>query len=172
MSQVHIVTKIYIVVESGGEYEDAWRGNLVAFNNRASAEAYIANSIAEHEKHAAQQKSLYEHFKAWEAKVPPVDYTPYASIKPPRWPSGIKEKDITPEMRAERKRILAENIEKDQRYNEAMNARMALWYAEYVTYMERLDLTPLVTTNYYATIGSDHVEETDFSIEEIDLLST
>jgi hypothetical protein len=158
---------IYVAVERGGDYEGAWTRNRVASFNRTDVEKYIEQRISERRVLILQSKNLNQHYKNWLQNNPWPNPTPVLQF--PRWGGGLNQNQITQEMRDERARIkeLNREISKQNlaKYNDSIN----LWLSEYRSYMADLGLPAKEDVTYSETIGLP-VEETTFSIEEIDVI--
>lgn len=99
--------KIYIIVASGGEYEDEWNRNLFATTDKDKADSKVLELIADKkvyretiEKLNVLRNSIHEEFG-------PIPY----------------EQIDLPQMKNERTKINLLNAQSKRRYNEARAAR-------------------------------------------------
>lgn len=116
---------IYIVKTSGGRYDETWSHVVHAWTNMLDADAHVARLEAQATLDREVEASIAEFRLKYQATNPaPVFPSPPASRNYPRWPSGIKQQDITVEMRAERNAILSENQILSEQYHNGP-------YAEY-----------------------------------------
>jgi hypothetical protein len=102
------MNQLYAIRASGGCYDDAWETTKFVTDDKVKAEAYCAkmNDLA------VELRLKQVEINAWNAQWR-KDNTPPVCVLPkdkdvPKWASNTK---VTPEMRAERKRIQDENAE-------------------------------------------------------------
>ena len=100
------MNQLYAIRAYGGSYDDAWETTKFVTDDRAKGEAYCAKMNAYRDKLVVLNKEINEWNVQWrKINTPPVCPRP-ESKDYPRWDSKTK---VTPEMRAERKRIQDEN---------------------------------------------------------------
>lgn len=151
---------VYIVIESGGQYEDAWDANRFACATPEGAQAAIAAQKARREKLIAEREVLVA------AKVAFEEVNPYpesiSRLVIPRWEAGIRQQDITVEMREERNVLQAQNREIDRKNHEAHQAYYGALLAHQQTVAQTLGLEIPDRIVYSADI-----EYTKWSVEEM-----
>lgn len=158
-----IVNHIFVVIRYYGEHYEQVISVLASSFDKAVAEEYIAEQQAEWQRHIDFETALHEHHKAWDAATPTFDEEPMLDW--PRWGTGIPQSSITPEMRAERERIKAENEAINQRNSVKRQAREQLWIDEYRRYVDALD----VPADDSAPTGSTYFAPLSFRIKEIEV---
>lgn len=155
---------IHVVVEDGGGYDDRWTCNRFAYLKLEDAEKCLAEQVAYIAKHKLDLVKLHEFFVQYVAEYKqPI---PNSRAEIPRWPSGMGKKDITQEMRDERKRLEeinrdanAEFAERNQRYWKAMYDAQCKFAMD-----NGIDIQQSI-------IMSPYFEETSWSIEQLQVLS-
>ena len=93
---------MFAIVASGGSYDDAWSRAEFVTDDEDKGQAYCEkmNALAEAVKSANIQYAKWQqHYMVDHPRVGPL---PFTSLEVPAWKSNSK---VTPEMRAERKRI-------------------------------------------------------------------
>lgn len=96
-----------------------------AFSTREAADTWVGKQKAEDALLRAAVERAREIRKTWAAEHP---FT-FSEMPPPprdRWPAGLKQQDITPEMRATRAAQERAAQEYDTRYRQALAAHDAL----------------------------------------------
>lgn len=155
---------IYIVVASGGAYEDKWERNEAAFVNEADAELDIEKRKQADADLRSKMETLHAWSKVYEAENPMPVRQARSRMERKKWPAGLGKHEITPEMRAER-------AQADQLEHEAM--RLALddhktWTEKAVAALNEqrvlLGIEPDVTYRPYP-----YQDEVDYGIDEVQL---
>lgn len=118
------MTDIYIVVASGGSYDDAWSNNMFATTDKVVAEAKRAELEAEHVKLGEDLEKFYQFCRALDEELGPVELE--ARLDWPRWKSGIAQVEITQAMRNERTKIQLKNEQIVRKNAELHQARQAI----------------------------------------------
>ena len=93
---------MFAIIASGGSYDDAWSRAEFVTDDEDKGRAYCEkmNALTEAIKAANIQISKWQqHYLIDHPRVAPL---PYTEVPVPKWKGGDK---VTPEMRAERKRI-------------------------------------------------------------------
>lgn len=133
---------IYILVSFGGSYEDAWETVKKASFDKAKLEGEAHEKNAELDRKREIQKEYNAFRDDWEKKnpQPEIPEIVYEEMPVPKLPN--REKDITPEMRAEKNWIRSENSRRHREvaeiahrpYNkwvkEVREPAIAKWYAD------------------------------------------
>lgn len=162
----------FILVASGGSYEDAWRRNVVMSKNLAAIEEVKNKKENDRDFIAACQGQLNEFIKEWEKKNPFDSNALEKVVDVPKWPAGIDQRLITKEMRVERETIRSFNLQVTARNREAILAHTKLrWIAER-EFCENLGLfnvlDKLVFTEGFISYRLYQEIDVAFEIEEIE----
>lgn len=161
------MTTIFVLVESGGEYEDAWSHNCSAWITREAAEEESKRLAAANAARVKALGEMAEWFRNYH-KENSVSPDTFAFKDYPRWPSGLGANQITPEMRAVRDAIEQENAEIRRRSLEYAAKWNEVHLAAVNAKRVELGLKPKDTmydaTNYWAAR-----EMTKFEIQELEL---
>jgi hypothetical protein len=99
--------QMYVITMSAGQYEDSYTNVLFVTDDFEKGEAYVnkKNSICQSCKEKAESFQKND-IKAWFLANPRPEIVQPVLLPVPKWKSDEK---ITPEMRADRKRIQKEN---------------------------------------------------------------
>lgn len=123
----------FILVASGGSYEDAWQSNIAVSKDQLAIEQLKLKKENEREFIESVSEKLGEFIKQWEAENPFDANSLEKTVDVPKWPSGIDQRLITKEMRIERDTIRNFNTQVCFRNSERTVAhnklRMAAEYA-------------------------------------------
>jgi hypothetical protein len=116
---------IFLVSQSGGEFDDKWTHNLEGRWTRENAETYIAELKAGDERTRSLDERTSLHKKEWSE----TNFAPTCEEREPipKWKAGLRKEEITPEMRQTRKDIEARNMEKFERYATLQVAHLVKW---------------------------------------------
>lgn len=154
---------VFVVIMSGGEYEDKWQVNLLATPVEATALAFIVEKKAED---VLFNKLLGQvrHFQHEWREAHPVTVS-YVCENWPRWPAGTKEQEITKEMRDERNAIKARNAASLQRHNDAAEINNAQLDEAITAFMQSINV-PKEWMEKMA--GYCHKRECSYSIDTVD----
>jgi hypothetical protein len=118
---------LLIVYVYGGCYqdEDEFEKALVATYEPDKAERYIRRRKALDKLHDRRHSALELFDNKYRAENPRPSWDEYIPqmLERVRWPAGLRQQDITPEMRAERERILVHN----KRVSDEHSARDKEW---------------------------------------------
>lgn len=160
------MNKIFVAVAYGGQYEDAWESNLAASEDVTKVEAFIAEEKARREKEGQFQLALHKFYNEFR-EANPVTRVALPRKERPKWKAGIAEKDITPEMRQERRDIDSFNMEQIRKQNAAENVwQNEVWRPAYENFCWEHDRGPGDFMMYTST-GKSYIDETYFRIDEI-----
>jgi hypothetical protein len=127
--------QMYVITAHGGSYDDAWERAEFVTDDFDKGTAYIEkmNALADQVRNAFVQYGKWtNHYLVDHPRVGPL---PYTEIPVPKWKGSDK---ITPEMRAERKRIEQENNDRRQAANKPMSDHTAALYAAQIAYKATL----------------------------------
>lgn len=98
--------QLYVITESGGQYDDAWEHARFVTDDREKAELYC-NNQTQRILDLKEKKDIVDKWvEVWTRTHPRPGMLSYVEKPIPRLPSYGK---VTDEMRAERKRIQDEN---------------------------------------------------------------
>ena len=100
--------KLFVVIESGGKYDDAWETTLAGSFDQTKAEKYIVDKELDNKLKESRYEEMNAFSEAWITQNPRPEITIRAKIAIPKW-INIKHQDITDDMREERKNIQAQN---------------------------------------------------------------
>lgn len=132
--------KMFVVVAYGGSYDDAWEQNVVGSTSAQKAQDYIDARLLDAERFAEIDAQLSVAAKSIIKQLPAGK--PLLPTKP--WPAGLGEKDITPEMRAEREAIQQANAKINQENSDLYQKQYAEEQAELLKIARGLGLTEAI----------------------------
>lgn len=98
--------QLYVITESGGQYDDAWEHARFVTDDREKAELYCNNQTQRILSLKEKKDIVDEWIEEWTRTHPRPEMLPYVEKPIPSWPSNVK---VTDEMRATRKQIQEEN---------------------------------------------------------------
>ena len=136
------MAKIYLLVASGGSYEDAWEKVELASKDKSKLEAEQVKREGLRDFCKEVIKQLESFVDDWNSVNVMEALEEPANV--PKWPSGLDQRLITKEMKAERqsltqfnKEVLARNHQKISEHN---NKRFAaeVEYAEHLGLFDRV----------------------------------
>jgi hypothetical protein len=148
---------IYLVVSSGGEYEDRWHHNEAATHDLDKAKSEVKRLEEEQVAYNLLVDQIAEHSGNF-YKQHPIEYKQTMDV--PRWPAGIAQTSITPQTRSERDWIKKQNEEAIQRNRKKNKEREDALRAE-------LEVNFPGHTNMFGYIVHS---ESSFDIEEVPLI--
>ena len=105
----------FILVAFGGSYEYAWRSNVVVSRDLHKIELLKGEKELRQQQIDEIREKLEAFEKQWHAENPFDDSLQEKVMDIQKWPSGIDQRLITKEMRAERESI--------RKFNAEVNAR-------------------------------------------------
>jgi hypothetical protein len=152
---------VYVLVEASGEWEESSHRNL-----NASFDKELLQKLKKaHEDKIAQFKALYKKYTDmsddWHRCYPTPNRKPYTKLKVPDW-YKIKKKDVTPEMRAEKERIVELNRKNELESTADLDHHNAAW----LTMHEKIQ-----TDLGFNIMDYLSVSDVKYSIEEVPFLS-
>ena len=106
---------IYVVVWHRGEYDEACSGNSIATHDKVKAEKYIADKMNWHNLRVICSAKVREFARQWGLDNPRPVYSGERK-EAKRWPAGLKESEITVEMRQERNDVILFNQKLDEEH--------------------------------------------------------
>jgi hypothetical protein len=160
--------KIYVVVHSGGSYEDAWSNNVAASTDRVKAEAFMAKEIAEQERHNESLKRIME---VEGEIVRDLGVAKYEHTLPyPKWKAGLGKEDITQEMRNDRLRVDLLNRQISERNNEMASTRFGIIKQRVQEMLRLRGYTEQDKLFIDAGVGWS-VDRGEYNIEEVEVLA-
>lgn len=119
--------EVLVVIATQGEWEDRREWIELLTCSSTKAELYIEDRLA---KFKADQNA-YERVSSWREQYmesnpsPQLDRTKWKER--PRWPAGLTQAQITPEMRAQREAVAAHN----QIISDELDAQLGIWQTEF-----------------------------------------
>lgn len=164
----------FILVAFGVSYEDAWRKNvavsrelekIVALKEAKESRIKVIDEI---------RTKLEEFTKEWEASNPFDQASIEKLVEIPKWPSGIDQRLITKEMRAERQSIKDFNEEVNRRNSERHTAYRDRRLAAEIEFLRPLGLFELVkeeniSEGYYSIAYRLYcITDRQYEIEEVE----
>lgn len=153
---------MHILVNYGGEYEDAWETNMAC----SSDEAYLTTVKADYERRTEttnrNQALILKHMRAWHVQHP-QEMCPRLKPLPH---SHTKKAQMTPEMRLERIEVEAENQRMTVEMQIATRKRFNAMTAERQAFIQSLKLTPQELNDLDAL-----QQESQYRVETIPLLT-
>lgn len=126
------MTTIYLVMRKGGEYDDKWMHVDCAKYNEADAIAAVATADAHDQYLRELDKRCRTHMSKFVNPTPPMLLIQIARKK---WPAGMREVDITQEMRDERAAIDKQNEATTVPFRENQHQRFLEQHNEEVRYL-------------------------------------
>ena len=94
--------QLYVVIASGGSYEDVWTRAECVTDDDVKGQAYVDEMNALTPILAQKQADIGKWRTDWQHNNPPPQCRSPVVVQEPKWGSGVK---VTKEMRDERKRI-------------------------------------------------------------------
>jgi hypothetical protein len=119
------VQTIYVLIERGGEYSDAWHNNLMASHDRAKLEAHVARVLDYRNRINAFAPTMYPQWEKFAAEHVIPERPTLKSF--PKWKAGLRKEEITQEMRDERKAIEADNRNASETWGKIWSEREEAW---------------------------------------------
>lgn len=160
---------LYVVVRQSGEHYERHYYYQVASFDKERLEAFIVERKSKDNLRCKQHAALKAFRDAWVEQNPSPKYPTY--LARPRWKSGLRKEEITPEMKAERDRVDAENLKISEAYDVVASAHFAKQsVAEQEFIRSALGITDsalIEEIQDYRWIADD---EYSYSIEELDFL--
>jgi hypothetical protein len=104
--------KAYVVIASGGEYDEAWSDPVKVCLIEGPLLSYVAGLESERDEKKALYDAFHAGLKIWDTANPYPDPLPFEELprlEVPSW-SGIKGADITDAMRAAKQTIKDRNL--------------------------------------------------------------
>jgi hypothetical protein len=141
---------MFAIIASGGQYDDAWSRAEFVTDDEDKGRAYCEkmNALSEAVKSANIQLAKWQqHYLIDHPRVAPLSYT---EVPVPKWKGSDK---VTPEMRAERKRIQDINDSARQAANKPMMDHTQAMYEAQLAYKATLpdDIQYGMLTGYHDT---------------------
>ena len=160
---------MFILSESGGEYEDAWSIVIAVSHDQAKLEALRDQRIEERAKFDTIQGLLYEHYTEFRKTFvgPNGIIGPYEDW--PRWAPGIAESSITLGMREIRENVKKRNHQRDVLNNENMVALGEAYQIVREKFLEEAGVPKDIHGKYTLT-GYHTARESTYSIEPIEFI--
>ena len=134
----------FILVASGGSYEDAWQSNVAVSRDKIAIEELKIKKENEREFIAACSEKLDAFIKEWEMKNPFDPNILEKTVAVPKWPSGIDQRMITKEMRIERDTVRNFNNQVCFRNSERITRHNKLRMVAELEFCEALELFDVV----------------------------
>jgi len=157
---------MYLIVASGGRYDDSWSKNEAVTADKAKAEAKVLELEAEHVKDTEAAEKLRELRDVIDGELGKVEcehLLPY-----PRWAPGLGKEQITQKMRNERTKIELKNKRIAKRNEAFFKARQKI-----ITAREKALLLSLGYPKGHPFFEQRYlyIENVDYNIEEVDVLA-
>lgn len=151
--------KIYVVVASGGDYEDYYSNNLAATTDPEAAKEYVVTLLAEQAKHNALIERCNAHIVQFTEQLGPVPVEPCLFLPYEEFRGRMP---FTQKMMNERLKINLLNDKICARNHLAQHERNQLIYNERVELMTSLGYSK---DDVYFQINND-----SYDIEELDVI--
>lgn len=167
------MSDIFIVVASGGSYDDAWRSNVCAFATREEADLEVIRRsemhvrLSELDKRASEAR--WEYLRSGSVAFEEMDPLPTAPAKPNK------------KSREEYEQRLAKWREKNTPLNERNRARQMAMLVIAVEHARQTAISAGATeeelellgfSDNANTFGYDYSHDTTFSVEQLELISS
>ena len=132
------MAKIYLLVASGGSYEDAWEKVELASKDKSKLEAEQVKLEGLRDFCKELMAKLSSFVEDWNAvnAGPPLEEL----AEVPKWPSGLDQRLITREMKAERQTLVQFNKEVLARNHQKISDHNGKRFAAELEYAEHLGL--------------------------------
>lgn len=153
---------MFILVRSGGQWEDSWKENVAVSASKIKLERYQKRLEEEDALHASNQEKISEYMNTLEDTFRDIDQED--PIPRPKWKAGLAESEITPEMRKQRDEI----DEQNRLIHERNTLKINEWYAKREQAMKEYALSlgiPETEVDLYDMYG--RVEGVYYDIEEV-----
>ena len=132
------MAKIYLLVASGGAYEDAWEKVELASKDKSKLEGVQVQREQLRDFCKEVIKKLESFVEDWNSVNVMASLEELAEV--PKWPSGLDQRLITKEMKAERQTLVQFNKEVLARNHRKISDHNAKRFASEVQYAECLGL--------------------------------
>lgn len=169
--------KIYIAVAFGGSYEDAWESNHVASLDQSKIVRYVEEQNARIARLKDVEGQLFTFTVEYDKKNPFDRSQMEAQQEVPKWPSGIDQRLITKEMRAERDSIrafnaevIARNHQRMMKYNEERNEAMLGFLISIGFDFKDLPNSESAEGLTHVASKFHHATDVSYRVDEVDLL--
>lgn len=135
--------KVFMVVQSGGQWEDSWSTNLCAFTTNEKAEAHVALRVKQDAFIIELKKVVSEHYEKWSLanQIPAGDKQHVLPKMPAQMPKIVDRTEAFNQMIAdiqrERSRLGMLNAAINQSAADARKIILKLWNIERDTFVVR-----------------------------------
>lgn len=163
----------YILQVSGGQYEEEYTSNVVVSRDLDKIEAHKAKLEHKRDLLVDIRNKTATYSREYDVTNPFDHFAQEHGLPIPKWPAGIAQHLITPEMRAEREAIIETNAEIHKRNS----VRSMEWLNKYKEaeheFVNRLGLFDLIDKSeldYYNSVPAVLFKYTDmrYQIKEIE----
>ena len=162
-TSIEIGTPLFSIVQSGGSYEDAYQVAVFVTHDEKAANAYVERQNATYESMRVKREQSRLVATAWKEENPcprTPDTSTLAFLPIPSW----KEiKHITPEMRAERARIKADN----DKIIAAAQKPVRDWFTAHFTVLKDWENVNVTDEEKVAAENDNH---TQYDVQALDWL--
>lgn len=131
-------TEMYILIESGGEYEDRWKRNIAVSVDVTKLEAERDKIATEQSETISLMQRINDIQSLWTRQNSSVTCGEKQKIT--RWPAGIHQRDISDAMRKQRDYEYAAIKAWDEEYQTRYNMRNAKWLMVLQEFLTCLDV--------------------------------
>lgn len=129
---------IYLIWRAGGEYEDAWANVVAARYDRVAAQSLADKAAARDQYLRDVEARLAAHMESF---VHPTSLMPYPQQVPrKKWPSGMRQSEITQAMRDERAAIDEDNRARMVPYADNQTQRYVEYREAQVAYLADVEM--------------------------------
>lgn len=166
--------KIFLILRSGGQYDDAYSLAEKAWSIRELAEQDCIRRYAEKKRICEAHEKFHEYGRQWDKDNPPTNMPPYpGQCVFPKW-KNTHQQDISEYMRAERQALKDEHKKKMKLYSDLANERAVNKLKSCFEYITLLGFGDFVSTHetYFGTsykVLKIYHDDEEYTIEEIDL---
>ncbi len=160
---------IFLVVMSGGEYEDKWEKTLLATFDEQEARNLIAERQKQDATFAENYRKLSEAECEFDGMYPyPRMEGEYALEPIPKWRAGLGRDEITQEMFDERQTVRERNDTKIKLYKEVVDQRQKKRHEYLVNFLNSIGIEGVAQDQYFdaLSLADDHSERS-YSIEKV-----
>jgi len=159
------MTDIYVIVASGGQYDDAWQSNIGYCTSMEQAEVLKDRLVCENKRDVELHRKIQK-LKGEIFKLGPIVYE--KPIDLPKWKNGLGIDQITDAMKNERSSIMiknqiiaAHNEEKCTAYNNMVDDKI----------IEMLVAENVPNDRHQTYLGYNWLGDASYSIEPLGLIS-
>lgn len=162
---------VYVVMECGGSYDDAYSNPVASSLDRATAERHAAELTIKNQKMTAAAQEVRDEFAKWsQTNVRPA--FPANKMTIPRFTKEQRKQMGAAKVQEATKAAVDFNHQQDVIWKNNMDAWFILWYPTYVQIMQKHGLEPveLSVSTWMTLQGSLNSCNESYEVEEVPLI--